>query len=94
MSSPPVTRARSGAVLNLEAVVEAVVARLTGAGLVAAMAGVAADPAAVPEPKVKPDLEELAVLEEGPSRAQRRLWLEELRTQQVVSARFGPREKE
>lgn len=81
--------------------VEAVVERLTAAGLVGGPArgpaggpvggpaGGGAEAAAVIEEDVKPQID-LG----GPSRAQHRLWLEELRTQQLTSARLGPREKE
>lgn len=95
MASPPVTRSTSRTstpAVDIDSVVEAVVTRLVGAGLVGAVTGAAADAPSDLE-DVKPDLGATAP-EEGPSRAQRRLWLEELRTQQAVSARFGPREKE
>ena len=90
MASPPLTRARSGSVAqqaDLESIVEAVVARLTSAGLIGATAAPPTEP-----PEEKPCV--AFDVQTGPSRAQQRVWLEELRSQQQSSPRFGPRERE
>lgn len=91
MASPPLTRARSGSAAqhpaDLDSIVEAVVTRLISAGLLGAAAA----------PPTEPQEEKPVValdVQVGPSLAQRRVWLEELRSQQTTSTRFGPREKE
>ena len=89
MASPPRTRARSSSAQEVDSIIEAVVARLTDAGLL----GAAAAPRSVPaEEEEKP----VVTLDDqvGPARAQQRVWIEELRCQHVTSPRFGPREKE
>lgn len=84
----PTRRLRSGAALggrdeDLESIIEAVVARLTEAGLASA-----ATAAAVKEEVVVVDTPS------GPTMGQRRLWLDDLREQMTASANFGTREKE
>ena len=80
---------------ELEAVVEAVVARLVGAGLVGApppppvTVRVEGGPESADAKPVLPLPEDT-----GPGRDQRQLWLEELRGQQHGSPRLGPRERE
>lgn len=76
MASPPVTRSTSRTstpAVDIDSVVEAVVTRLVGAGLVGAVTGAAADAPSDLE-DVKPDLGATAP-EEGPSRARVRLML-------------------
>ena len=92
MASHPLTRARSGSVTqpapsDLDSIVTAVVARLTGTGLL----GAAAAPPTEPQ-EVKPCV--AFDVQTGPSWAQQRFWLEQLRSQQQSSPRFGPRERE
>ena len=89
MSSPPITRSRSaGGGADIDAIVEAVLTRLTAAGL--AVGGAPSAPVSALEQDVKPVVTE----ETGPSATQRELWMEELREQHTSSLRFGLREKE
>lgn len=97
MSSPPRTRLRSAAHDEVEAIVDAVVARLVSSGMLGAAAAAPAaevgrEPEPGPGPEQKPAVQ--LVAEVGPGRAQQQLWLEELRLQQTASLRFGVREKE
>ena len=92
MASPPSRRLRSTTAheQDLDAIVDAVVARLTGAGLVAA-----AEASAAPvQPKAED--EEIIVTDgaTGPVPAQQQLWLADLREQLTASCNFGTRERE
>ena len=87
----PTRRLRSGAVrgedggVYVDQLVEAVVARLTGAGLVVAAAATA---------DVKEEVLEALDDSLGPTPAQRKLWIAELRRQLETSVNYGIREKE
>lgn len=90
--SPTRTRSRTSA-LDVEAVVEAVVTRLTSAGLIGATPAAAASQP-VPETGERKPVFAVEVTAPGPCLTQQRLWLEELRAQHGSSVRFGTREKE
>ena len=90
MAFPPTTRhLRSGTALDYdtEDIIEAVVARLTGAGLVAAAA------ATPVQPKTEREVVEVDA-PPGPTPAQQQLWLADLREQLLASPNFGTRERE
>lgn len=89
MASPPTTRRlRSASVVDerVEDLVEAVVARLTTAGLVAGPAAPGGPPVATIKSECGCDV--------SPTADQQRLWIRELRRQLDESPNFGTRERE
>ena len=77
--SPPRLRSKKDGGVDVEAIVEAVVARLQLAGLVGAAAAAAPSPAPSPAPAAPAPV--WAVKMEGPDGDPSQLWLQELRRQ-------------